>query len=103
MTKTPTPHFFDSMNLARLILVLLATTLASYAADAPVGRKPNVLFIAVDDLKPLLGCYGTSWIMTPNIDRLAANGTVFTSNHCQVSFCAPSRASLLTGLPPRQK
>ena len=100
MTKTPTPHFFDSMNLARLILVLLATTLAAYAADAPVGRKPNVLFIAVDDLKPLLGCYGISWIQTPNIDRLAANGTVFTSNHCQVSFCAPSRASLLTGLRP---
>ena len=70
------------------------------AAEASPARKPNVLFIAVDDLKPLLGCYGTSWIKSPNIDRLAGRGTVFTANYCQVSFCAPSRASLLTGLRP---
>lgn len=64
------------------------------------GAKPNVLFIAVDDLKPLLGCYGASWIHSPNIDRLAAKGTVFKANYCQAAFCAPTRFSLLTGLRP---
>lgn len=69
------------------------------AANSP-RKQPNVLFIISDDLKPLLGCYGTSWIQSPNIDRLAAQGTVFKSNYCQVAFCAPTRFSLLTGLRP---
>ena len=83
--------------------------LRACAADAPskgrsvaktTGGKPNVLFIVVDDLKPLLGCYGTPWIHSPNIDRLAARGTIFKANYCQVAFCAPTRFSLLTGLRP---
>ena len=64
------------------------------------AQQKNVLFIAVDDLKPMLGCYGISEIQTPNIDRLAESGTVFLNNHCQQAVCAPSRASLLTGLRP---
>lgn len=86
-------------NLTLLTILLLAPLTALKAADAS-AKKPNVLFIAVDDLKPLLGCYDVPWIKTPNIDRLAARGTVFAANHCQVAFCAPSRASLLTGLRP---
>ncbi len=62
--------------------------------------RPNVLFIAVDDLKPTLGCYGDTVARTPSIDHLAANGTVFANNHCQQAVCAPSRCSLLTGLRP---
>ena len=62
--------------------------------------KPNVLFIAVDDLKPLLNCYGESQMITPNIDRLAKMGTVFMNNYCQQAVCAPTRASLLTGQRP---
>jgi iduronate 2-sulfatase len=85
--------------LTLLAALLLAPLTALKAADAS-SKKPNVLFIAVDDLKPLLGCYDVAWIKTPNIDRLAARGTVFAANHCQVAFCAPSRASLLTGLRP---
>ncbi|MCU0873030.1 MAG: sulfatase [Pirellulaceae bacterium] len=83
------------------VLGILAAALAccAFAADAP-KQKPNVLFVAVDDLKPLLGCYGVDWIKSPNIDRLATRGTVFTSNYCQVSLCAPTRFSLLTGLRP---
>jgi len=63
-------------------------------------KKPNVLFIAVDDLKPVLGCYGDKLIKTPNIDRLAKRGTVFTQSYCQQAVCGPTRASLLTGMRP---
>jgi iduronate 2-sulfatase len=83
-----------------LLTALLLTPLVAVNAGNPGAKKPNILFIVSDDLKPLLGCYGTSWIQSPNIDRLAAKGTVFTSNYCQVAFCAPTRFSLLTGLRP---
>lgn len=62
--------------------------------------KPNVLFIAVDDLRPELSCYGKSHIHSPNFDRLAARGTVFLNAHCQQAVCSPSRTSLMTGLRP---
>ncbi len=64
------------------------------------SKKPNILFIAVDDLKPILGCYGDRMVKTPNIDRLAKRGTVFTQSYCQQAVCGPTRASLLTGLRP---
>lgn len=62
--------------------------------------RPNVLFIAVDDLKPILGCYGDKLIKTPNIDRIAKNGTVFMTNYCQQAVSGPTRASLMTGMRP---
>ena len=70
------------------------------ALTAGAAERPNVLFIAVDDLKPWLGCYGDRQIKSPNIDRLAARGTVFLNAHCQQAVCGPSRASLLTGMGP---
>jgi arylsulfatase A-like enzyme len=86
--------------LARSLLVsALLVTLPGRAVAASDPAKPNVLFIAVDDLKPLLGCYGEA-IPTPNIDRIAARGTTFLNAHCQQAVCAPSRASLLTGRRP---
>ncbi|MHC1705665.1 MAG: sulfatase [Tenuifilaceae bacterium] len=63
-------------------------------------KHMNVLFIAIDDLKPILGCYGNQLIKTPNIDRLAARGTVFTNNYCQQAVSGPTRASLMTGMRP---
>ena len=62
--------------------------------------KYNVLFIAVDDLRPELGCYGVPHIKTPNIDALAQRGTVFNRAYCQQAVCSPSRTSLLTGRRP---
>jgi len=64
------------------------------------NTRPNVLFIAVDDLKPMMGCYGDSLIKTPNLDKLSQTGVVFTNAHCQQAVCAPSRASILTGKRP---
>lgn len=70
------------------------------ALAAPVDNRLSVLFIAVDDLKPALGCYGDSAARSPNIDRLAAEGVRFTSAYVQQSVCAASRSSMLTGLRP---
>jgi iduronate 2-sulfatase len=63
-------------------------------------KKTNVLFIVIDDLRPALGSYGDKNASSPNIDQLAANGTLFTAAYCQQAVCAPSRASFMTGKKP---
>ena len=68
-------------------------------ADTTTNR-PNVLFFAVDDLRPELGCYGVKAIKSPNIDRIAKRGMTFDRAYCQQAVCSPSRTSLLTGSRP---
>ena len=68
--------------------------------NAKSSERYNVLFIVVDDLRPLLGCYGHSEMHTPNIDRFAERGTLFSRAYCQYPLCNPSRVSMMTGLRP---
>ena len=80
-----------------LVMVICVGAGLAVAEAAP---KPNVLLICVDDLKPLLGCYGDKTIRTPGIDRLAARGVMFEKAYCNQAVCAPSRNALMTGLRP---
>ncbi len=84
---------FAALALSLLTLLMLDPL---RAADS----KPNVLFIAVDDMRPELGCYGNKLVKTPHIDRLAARGIVFERAYCQQAVCSPSRTAILTGLRP---
>ena len=70
------------------------------AAGTPAPQRPNVLFIAVDDLRPTIGAYGDPYARTPNLDRLARFGVTFLRAYAQQALCNPSRASLMTGLRP---
>jgi arylsulfatase A-like enzyme len=90
------------MSIAALasVLAVLSTLGVCVAASPKNTLRKNVLFIAVDDLRTDLGCYGHPTVKTPNIDRLAKSGVLFESTYCQQAVCSPSRTSLLTGLRP---
>ena len=92
------------MSLQRSLLFPLAAILIIFFTFAPKARgqsKPlNILFIAVDDLRPELGCYGASYADTPSIDELAQTSTLFVNHFVQVPTCGASRYALLTGRSP---
>ena len=75
----------------------LITLTTSYSQE---NEKPNILFISVDDLKPSIGSFGDEFAVTPNIDELSKDATVFLNNQNQLAICAASRVSFLTGLRP---
>src|SRR5690606_3053096 len=89
-------------------LVVVAFSLACSSPNEQKGRSApdqhyNVLFIAVDDLRPDLGAYGHPIVKSPNIDRLAASAVLFQNHYVQVPTCGASRASILTGRLPQTR
>jgi arylsulfatase A-like enzyme len=79
----------------------LAVLAASFLIlPSSLAEKPNILFIAVDDLRPELGCYGKDHIKSPNIDALARSGLRFDRAYVQQAVCSPSRTSIMTGVRP---
>lgn len=83
------------------IAAVLIAGIAQAEKSAEVeSSKPNVLFIAIDDLRNFVNCFGYDQVKTPNIDRLAEQSTVFLNAHNQAPMCGPSRSSLMTGIQP---
>ncbi|VGO18488.1 sulfatase [Pontiella sulfatireligans] len=86
-----------------LTAVLVASACICFAGSRPPQQaedRPNILFIAIDDLRAELGCYGSEIAVTPNIDKLASQGLQFNRAYCQQAICGASRASLMTGGRP---
>lgn len=92
------------MNVYKIYILFLFVLLIECSgknnSDNEELKHLNVLFIAIDDLRPELGCYGNDYIHSPNIDKLASEGFLFTNQFVNVPTCGASRASLLTGKLP---
>ena len=86
--------------MTSLLRTLLTIFLIAGSLFAQAAEKPNVLFIAADDLRNDLGCLGNQEVLTPHLDGLAKRGRLFTHAYCQQAVCNPSRASLMTSRRP---
>lgn len=83
-----------------ILLTILILSAFFTGCKEDVQKQPNILFIAIDDLRPELNCYGATQIKSPNIDKIASESVVFDRAYCNVPVCGASRASLLTGILP---
>lgn len=94
------PRLPRSVLLLYWTLVILSAIASTKADGHETSAPPNVLFIAVDDLRPELGSYGADHIKSPHLDKLAAESVRFDRAYCMVPTCGASRASMLTGVRP---
>jgi arylsulfatase A len=95
------------MSTGRTILTVLAAWVLALASShcasrqAAEAKPPNIVFILIDDLGWAdVGCFGSKYYQTPNIDRLAAQGMRFTDAYAACAVCSPTRASIMTGKYP---
>lgn len=93
------------LNRSLLIPVIISVACSgdSEKSKSKQPTQPNILFIAIDDLRPELGCYGNEHIRSPHIDQLAKKGIVFTNHFVSIPTCGASRYSLITGMYPRTR
>jgi len=82
------------------LFALIALTYGCNNSPAERPERPNILFVSIDDLRLTLGAYDDPFVATPNLDQFASEGMTFRNTFCQAAVCAPSRASLMTGLRP---
>lgn len=87
----------------QLFVVFILIVACDSKKNNSASSSPNILFIAVDDLRPELGIYGNRVVKSPNIDQLAREGSFFKRHYVQVPTCGASRYSLMTGLRPQKK
>ena len=87
-------------NIKIVTITLFFLIICSCSTKEENFKKPNILFIAIDDLRPEIGAYGSEIAITPNLDKLASDGLLFNRAYCQEPICSPSRASLMTGARP---
>ncbi|MEM7657495.1 MAG: sulfatase [Bacteroidota bacterium] len=97
------PRFSNVLRwgLVPCLWLLFANCKSPNQDSTTTQRPPNILFIAVDDLRPQLGCYGETYMQTPHLDRLAEQGRLFRRHYVQVPTCGASRFALLTGRYPQ--
>ena len=89
------------IRIGLFVLTGLMATHPSSPLQGEEPKRPNVLFLSIDDLNDWIACLGGHpQVQTPNLDRLAARGTLFTNAHCQSPLCNPSRTSVMLGLRP---
>ena len=93
-------HKSGFLKLTGLGAVALSFPMLGKTAEVKPADRPNILFIAIDDLRDWVGYLGNTQVKTPNLDRLAARGVYFTRSYCASPCCNPSRSALLTGLRP---
>lgn len=91
------------MKKKALVLFGMTACCDVIGISAAETAPPNILMIAVDDLRPELNLFGEKGMVTPNLDRLAKRGTIFQRAYCQFAVCGPSRASLMSGLRPTRE
>ena len=94
---------FKLTTMNKILLItnaFVGLSLTGLSQTRPIENPYNILWLSCEDIDPILGCYGTKGIETPNIDRLAREGIRYSHAYATVGVCAPSRSSIITGMYP---